>query len=345
MALYQDYITESEAIHITGISAATLNRFAKAGYLQVEPDNDGLIFYSRSELEKLFGVSFDEDSKESTDTKEVDTPQDTVGAKAPESSTIESEITENFEPEESDSLYSSPSHSSVTSAQQSTTNRIIEDSIVHLRREKNAPATFYSTPLYQERQAHTEVKNSTVRPKEDKIKVATLARAQEQELSNDTLSAEQREIVKLKNIIRLQEQILDLKDNEIADLQGQRKWLQARIEKLEEKYDRSQILLLSETQTMNKLISLHYEKKGPFRAAIEWVGELFTPPALPAPQNNRSQQNQAQSNQRQRNQTQRNQAQPKNQTQQSQKSQQSSKVSPTSSSTVKLNPNKKTANS
>lgn len=80
------------------------------------------------------------------------------------------------------------------------------------------------------------------------------------------------EILKLRNVISLQEKLLDTKDAEIADLRGQRDWLRARVEKLEEKSDRDQILLLSETQTIRKLISLQEQKRSPMNRFLEWLG-------------------------------------------------------------------------
>lgn len=80
------------------------------------------------------------------------------------------------------------------------------------------------------------------------------------------------EVLKLRNVISLQEKLLDTKDAEIADLKGQRDWLRARVEKLEEKSDRDQILLLSETQTIRKLISLQEQKRSPMNRFLDWLG-------------------------------------------------------------------------
>jgi hypothetical protein len=80
------------------------------------------------------------------------------------------------------------------------------------------------------------------------------------------------EILKLRNVISLQEKLLDTKDAEILDLKGQRDWLRARVEKLEEKSDRDQILLLSETQTIRKLISIQEQRRSPVNRLLEWLG-------------------------------------------------------------------------
>jgi len=87
--------------------------------------------------------------------------------------------------------------------------------------------------------------------------------------SEGELSAE---IKRLENLLAIQERILDSKDDEIADLRNQRTWLRQRIEKLEEKSDRDQLLLLSETQTIRSLISYQESRKSGFRQFLEWAG-------------------------------------------------------------------------
>jgi len=86
------------------------------------------------------------------------------------------------------------------------------------------------------------------------------------------LSDQTEEVSRLKNLLALQERILDAKDDEIADLKNQRAWLRERIEKLEEKSDRDQILLLSETQTIRSLIAYQEARKSPIRQFLEWSG-------------------------------------------------------------------------
>lgn len=84
--------------------------------------------------------------------------------------------------------------------------------------------------------------------------------------------SQEREIQRLQNLIDIQERILDSKDSEIADLRSQRTWLQERIERLEEKSERDQILLLSETQTIRSLISYQENRRSPVRQLLEWIG-------------------------------------------------------------------------
>ncbi len=81
-----------------------------------------------------------------------------------------------------------------------------------------------------------------------------------------------REIERLKNLVTLQERILDMKDSEITDLRSQRDWLRSRVERLEEKSERDQILLLSETQTIRKLVSMQDGRKTALQNILEWLG-------------------------------------------------------------------------
>ena len=92
----------------------------------------------------------------------------------------------------------------------------------------------------------------------------------------------EQQVEKLKTISEIQEQILDRKDEEIEDLRKQRDWLQSRIEKLEEKAERDQLLLLAETQTIKQLISIQHKRKSLFRATLERIGLATPDPVLAA---------------------------------------------------------------
>jgi hypothetical protein len=94
------------------------------------------------------------------------------------------------------------------------------------------------------------------------------------------------ELQKLRNLVALQERILDMKESEIQDLRSQRDWLKTRVEKLEEKGDRDQVLLLSETQAIRQLIGLQQKRPSAIRSLLEWLGlgNSDNLPALPSNQ-------------------------------------------------------------
>ena len=81
-----------------------------------------------------------------------------------------------------------------------------------------------------------------------------------------------REVERLRNLVNMQEKILDSKEAELVDLRNQRAWLRERIERLEEKAERDQILLLSETQTIRTLVSYNESRRSPVRQLLEWIG-------------------------------------------------------------------------
>jgi hypothetical protein len=93
-----------------------------------------------------------------------------------------------------------------------------------------------------------------------------------EEQSRPSAPTQNDEIGRLRNFIEMQERMLDSKDDEIADLRNQRAWLRERIEKLEEKSDRDQILLLQETQTIRQLIAVQESKKSVVQQVLEWIG-------------------------------------------------------------------------
>ncbi|RIL00246.1 MAG: hypothetical protein DCC75_13985, partial [Proteobacteria bacterium] len=74
---------------------------------------------------------------------------------------------------------------------------------------------------------------------------------------------------KLQQIIKYQERLLEQKELQIADLRENNAWLKTRLERMEEKADRDQLLLLSETQVIRRLIAIQEPKKSTMRLALE----------------------------------------------------------------------------
>lgn len=88
----------------------------------------------------------------------------------------------------------------------------------------------------------------------------------------ERLSVLEQTLARLEHIIDLQEKILDMREKEINDLKEQRDWLKSRIEKLEDKSTRDQLLLLSQTQTVKRLITINEHRRSPLRLTLEWFG-------------------------------------------------------------------------
>ena len=210
---YQDFISETEAVGLAGVSAKTLQRFTDAGYLHVEIEPDGLRLYSRSEINEIFGIHQGK-------------------ASAPTSS--ESGSAQPVEAEKH-----TPVEEAHTNASASPSNSDEALSAEQL--------TSYYSPI------------SSATP---------YASEPERPIDSDL----QQEVARLRNLVNLQERILDMKESEVADLRAQRDWLQRRVEKLEEKGDRDQILLLSETQTTRRLVTMQENKRSTMRQLLDWLG-------------------------------------------------------------------------
>lgn len=187
-----DFIPETEACNATGVSSRTLQRFAEAGYLQLEKDLDGLCRFSKQELDALFGLKNAEEIP-------------------PEEPVLESPEEESYKPP----------------------GKLIERLEVVSAQEPQQ----FSAP-------------------------SAAAPAQNYNAEIETL----------RNLTKIQEKLLDARDDELSDLKQQRDWLKQRIEKLEQKAERDQLLLLSEAQTVKSLVALQAAKKSPIRAALEYFG-------------------------------------------------------------------------
>lgn len=87
-----------------------------------------------------------------------------------------------------------------------------------------------------------------------------------------TVQELEREVARLKALSTLQDRLIESRESEIQDLKNERQWLKGRIEKLEEKSDRDQLLLLSETQVVRKLVTMQHERKSFMRQALDWLG-------------------------------------------------------------------------
>jgi hypothetical protein len=223
---YQDFISETEASSFTGVSPQTLNRFAEAGYLQIEEDSDGMRLFSRGELSNVFGIG----NQPSAFSDSPEPPLENPGS-------CHFEIPEAAEP---------PANAINATLVQSDAETVEDEKIV-------------ATPDAAAQTAD-EPAPVAAEPKEE-APVIRLTRTLEQEVS------------KLKHVVDLQEKLLDLREAEIKDLKEERNWLRSRVEKLEEKGDRDQLLLLSETQLIRKLV-VSQQKRSPLRTALEWLGVI-----------------------------------------------------------------------
>lgn len=84
----------------------------------------------------------------------------------------------------------------------------------------------------------------------------------------ETLSAAGRKEL----LAEAQGKVLELYEKENLELRSQIEWLKKRLEWLEEKSERDQILIMSETQTIQKLVNLQEGRKSFGQLFLEWLG-------------------------------------------------------------------------
>ena len=75
-----------------------------------------------------------------------------------------------------------------------------------------------------------------------------------------------------RTVLKLQEELLADRENRISDLIKERDWLRSRLEKMEEKSDRDQMLLMVESQKVRTLIEKSPPKTGFLKLALDWMG-------------------------------------------------------------------------
>ena len=263
---FQDYIGEAEACSFAGVSAATLRRFAEAGYFQIETDSDGLRLFSKSEIENLFGLKPMTSSRPRSSAA-TPTPSP-VAPLMPAPAHLES-AGDTALPPLTSGTKSSPTHIEVSAeapkAQRSATTVVrapVED-VTHTDAPLMPSAPHEVSPLPESPRVGRESATPVGAP-----------------LRAEAIESLEREVTKFQNIVALQEKLLDIREEEIKNLKGERDWLRSRIEKLEEKNERDQLLLLAETQTVRQLINLQQRKRSTVQLALEWLG-LKSPQAAP----------------------------------------------------------------
>lgn len=239
--MIEDGIGEAEAVTAAGVSASTLRRFAEAGYLQILTTGDGSPRYSRAQIDEIFGVHQGRIAGRST--TEPRTAE--VSGAAPQGAAFDSEDLRGGCMLPGNGSYSESVRGAGVSA-----------------------ATAASANGFDPVDAP-----SSVSAAEDVQRDRTAPTAGvEADPESRHASMDHDELQKLRQLVELQERMLANKETEVSDLRQQREWLQRRVERLEEKGERDQILLLSVTQTNRQLVSLQEGKRSAVRQLLEWLG-------------------------------------------------------------------------
>jgi hypothetical protein len=132
-----------------------------------------------------------------------------------------------------------------------------------------------SEPLVQTQEAETTTPEAPPASEQADAVSTTLAAANSAEI----LTQQPETDSSFKTILKMHADILERQEREIQDLRTEREWLKKRIERLEDKAERDQILLLSEAQTVKQLIQIQAQKKSLVRQGLEWLGVI--PQELP----------------------------------------------------------------
>jgi hypothetical protein len=237
-----NYLSQAEASALAGVSGATLLRFAEAGYFRTYEQN-GQTQFSRHEIFQVFGPAIPASaSSKSSGNSKIESPQ---------SESVKSQSSESFEASES------------------------------LIAGNQMPSSFEAPPIFQNnsplsRQIEKIIEPSTNLNSEDSyntsdttavgtIKVDNTEKTRDSEASNQNNEA-------FKKVLQLQEDLLSQRESRIAELLKERDWLRSRLEKMEDKSDRDQMLLMVESQKVRTLIDKASPKPGIIRLALDWLG-------------------------------------------------------------------------
>ena len=244
---FQDYISEEEASSLSGVSVSTLSRFVEAGYLRTETDSDGLRLFSKSELQSVFGL----DSFHTAGREKPITLKSSIEVPRPEITRKTVDINSKAAP---------------IPAEKRTVER------QPVPEEPASAAPILSQPERRPENAAVPSTPPDVASHATESGPKAAAQSTEDRKASERIYQLEMELLKLKQVTLLQEQLLETKEARIRDIEEQRTWLKSRLEKLEEKGERDQLLLLAESQTVRKLIQIQEKKRSPLRLALEWLG-------------------------------------------------------------------------
>ena len=270
---FQDFVSEVEASTLVGVSGATLSRFAEAGYLHMEVDSDGLKMFSKAELASVFSVDIPGEELSSSSRSSHRSSQGSMTSSSPTRGDTEMVAPSSPEayapPAPTSPLPSSPASSSPASASPASSVAIAPASSNNLLSAHSAPIQQHSSPAEQWSTAGGIRAEAQATPAPQSQTVATTEQGD--------AARYERELTRFRHLVDMQERLLDVYEQQIKDMRRERDWLRQRVERHEEKHDRDQLLLLSETQTIRKLVAHNEQRKSSLQYALEWFGFTSSP--------------------------------------------------------------------
>ena len=312
---YQDFITETEAAALAGVSTGTLMRFAEAGYIKMESDSDGLTLYCKSQISDVFGLkspvkrkrairfqppafsSIPQDDFSSEGTGLRGDPETDLSRRDSVHGRVEvltDQKNSALADQSTVQMIQEQTHSELPSELGNTPRDSTADALSSPQTSSPSQTDLQTTPASEASSKYSKPNTEPHNPEVNTSNAAELKIAPSAEASDETSpqhaqtteryerprSDDQRsyqaddtvEIARLQNLITLLEKLLELKSEQLAATEKERDWLRTRIERMEEKADRDQLLLMSETQMLRKLLEERASKRSLLRTALEWVG-------------------------------------------------------------------------
>jgi len=202
-------------------------------------------------------------------------------------------------------LISSSTAAQLAKINESTLQRFAEAGYLHPKKEPSGEIYFSKMEVAKlfgfDLPLQIEVERKPSRPvaaywpensldNEDEAAPAIISASVDPNSVRQPFEVEPQEMMRLKTLAELQERLIEVQASQINQLQSERDWLRERVERLETKSDRDQGLILSKTQTIERLVSLMSQRRSPFAAVLEFLG--FQPNAQQSPNLNALEHNQ-----------------------------------------------------
>lgn len=249
-------INESEASKLTGLSGPTLRQLVEVGSIDGERSDDGSYSFEFRSLRALVPLDDREAMGASYESRRG------AGARfeAAALSGVRLEDPSGLElaGDEQEAVEVDPDFEEATDV--TDTTEVAAEKMEAVESQGNAPS-FQQAEDQTPETADTEAQGAKTQ--------GTNGQSQNQNhRSADQIDLEAR----LLKVLRWQDNIIAVKDEQIAALQSEINWLRLRVEKFEDQSDRDRVLLMSQNQTIQQLAKLDRNKRSLMRSTMEFLG-------------------------------------------------------------------------
>lgn len=263
----QNYLSQKEASALAGVSGETLLRFAEAGYFRTFQQH-GETQFSKIEICQVFGPAISStfnakeaqlsDSSNSVADRTLEGKEEAIGDRP----------SDDDKPNNSEDSPLEKSGSPRPQKDSEIANQVFQSASKLAKQvekfiETEDPGVSHSSPV-----SSSGTKSSSVVEPDFSSKYNPENKSD----NSDVNSTEA-----FKKVLQLQEELLAQNQIRISDLTKERDWLRSRLEKMEDKSDRDQMLLMVESQKVRTLIGKGNQKSSIFQTALEWFGGKSQP--------------------------------------------------------------------